>query len=77
MKHIFYLHSNICVIAAYDTIERCVNEGNRVVVISNRNTAFSFFRGKIEFHDIQPITDKYGFMENVFNTKEDIVWDSH
>ena len=59
MKHIFYLHSNICVIAAYDTIERCVNEGNRVVVISNRNTAFSFFRGKIEFHDIQPITDKY------------------
>lgn len=64
MKHIFYLHSNICVIAAFDTIKELVEDGENVVVVSNRRTAFPFFRGRISFFDIQEITDKYRLNTN-------------
>lgn len=59
MKHIFYLHSNICVISSYDTINRLVEEGEQVVVVSERKTRFPLYEGKIATFDIEVIIDKY------------------
>lgn len=59
VSHIFSIHSNICVVVVYDTIRKLLDEGNKVIVVSDRNTSFPFFSDKIIFHDIQYITDQY------------------
>lgn len=59
MKHIFSIHSNICVIVVYGRIKELIEKGEKVVVVSDRNTEFPYFKDLIEFHDIQSVTDKY------------------
>ena len=59
MNHIFYLHSNTCVISCFETLEGLVNKGENVVVVLERNTAFPFFEGKVKLFNMQTIIDKY------------------
>lgn len=59
MKHIFYLHSNICVISSYDTIIKLVEKGENVVVVSERHTRFPRFNEIIVTYDIEDIIDRY------------------
>lgn len=59
MKHIFYLHSNICVIAAYDSIVQLVEKGEPVVVVSERKTRFPLYDDIILTYDIEEIIDRY------------------
>ena len=59
MRHIFFLHSNICTIVAFETIKELIEREEDVVVILNRGTKFPFFEGKLEVFDIQYITDEY------------------
>ena len=59
MNHIFFLHSNICTIVAFNTIKGLIEKEEKVVVILNRGTKFPFFVEKVKTFDIQYITDEY------------------
>lgn len=59
MKHIFYLHSNICVISSYDTIVSLIDKHEDVVVISERNTLFPQYNDIIMTYDIEEVIDKH------------------
>lgn len=59
MNHIFYLHSNTCVMSSYDMIEKLVKQGESVIVISERKVVFPFFEGIVKKFDIQEVIDKY------------------
>lgn len=59
MKHIFSIHSNICVIVIYDTVKKLIERGEDVIILSDRNAEFPFFQNSINFIDIQYITDNY------------------
>lgn len=59
MTHIFYIHSNICVVSSYSTIEKLVNTGERVIIILERSTQFPYFLGKVETYNVQEVIDKY------------------
>ncbi len=58
MNHIFYLHSNTCVMSSYDMIEKLVKQGESVIVISERKVTFPFFEGKVKKFDMQEVIDK-------------------
>lgn len=78
MNHIFYLHSNTCVISAYDIIEDLVSKQETVIIVSERNTKFSFFKGKVLFYDMQKIIDRYrkpskNFFGKFLNYKKQII----
>lgn len=59
MNHIFYLHSNTCVISSYDVISKLVSNNENVIIVSERNTKFPFFEGKVTLYDMQETIDKY------------------
>ncbi len=59
MKHIFYLHSNICVIAVFHAVSQLIDKGEKVVIVSERNTRFPDLSDQLLFYDIEPIIDKY------------------
>lgn len=52
MKHIFCLHSNICVIVSLDIIERLIERKEEVVILLSRNCSFNFFGDKIKIYDV-------------------------
>lgn len=53
MKHIFCIHSNICIIAVFDIIEKSLEKGDKVVVLLTRNCSFDFFKEKVQIIDLQ------------------------
>lgn len=59
MNHIFYLHSNTCVISSYDVISQLLSRNERVIIVSERNTKFPFFEGQVALYDMQETIDKY------------------
>ena len=59
MKHIFYLHSNICAIVSHGIISDLVRNNEEVVVVSERKTIFPSFKDQIKVYDIQQIIDTY------------------
>lgn len=50
MTHIFYLHSNICSIVAYDIMKK-ISDGERIVVIANRGCVFNELKDRVEYFD--------------------------
>ena len=78
MKHIFYLHSNICAIVAYSIIADLVKKGEQVVVVTERNTKIPPFEDKILLYDIQKTIDTYrkkdqSLLGHVINYKFDLL----
>jgi hypothetical protein len=74
MKHIFFLHSNTCVITAYQTIKELIKNNEKVIVILNRGTKFPFYNGDVTIFDIQFITDNFrkrstNFFNKIYNYK--------
>ena len=59
MQHIFFLHSNICTIVAYETIKELIENREKVTIILNRGMKFPFFKGFVRLIDFQYITDEY------------------
>lgn len=59
MNHIFYLHSNTCVIASYDIIDKLLSKGENVIVVTERGTGFPFFDGKVSLFDVQKVINAY------------------
>lgn len=59
MNHIFYLHSNTCVISSFDVISQLLSKDEKVIIISERNTKFPFFEGQITLYDMQKTIDTY------------------
>lgn len=58
MKHVFYLHSNICNIVVYDYIEDLINKGNDIVVLTNRGCKFPYFNNRIKYYDLYEMLGK-------------------
>lgn len=58
MNHIFYLHSNICSIIAYDIIKQLPVE-DKVVVIANRGCSFFAFKDRIVYYDATKMFEGY------------------
>ena len=40
MNHIFYLHSNTCVISSFDVISELLSRHENIIVVTERNTKF-------------------------------------
>lgn len=59
MNHIFYLHSNTCVISSFDVIGELLSRNENVIIITERNTKFPFFEGRVKLYDMQKIIDAY------------------
>lgn len=59
MNHIFYLHSNTCVISSFDVISQLLSKNEKVIIVSERNTRFPFFEGHVTLYDMQATIDKY------------------
>lgn len=60
MNHIFYLHSNTCVIATFDIISKLLDDKeNNVIIVLERGTKFPFFEGKVSLFDVQKVIDTY------------------
>lgn len=70
MKHVFYLHSNICTLVCYDMISDLINEGNEIIVITGRNCNYPYFRGKITVLDLSERFKGYtNHLGSVFQAK--------
>lgn len=59
MRHIFYLHSNICAIVSHSIISDLVRKNEEVVVVSERKTTFPSFKDQTIVYDIQQVIDTY------------------
>ena len=59
MKHIFYIHSNICTISVFDTIQELVKKNEKVIIVSLLNTNFPLVNKRIEFYSLDTIIEKY------------------
>lgn len=59
MNHIFYLHSNTCVISSFDIISDLVRRKENVIIVTERNVKYPFFEGKVALFDMQKVIDKY------------------
>lgn len=57
MNYIFYLHSNICVISVYKTIENLIKKGESVIIVSERGTKFPIESDRIVIYDVQEVID--------------------
>lgn len=57
MNYIFYLHSNICVISVFKTIENLIEKNEDVVIVSERGTKFPIKSDKIRIYNVQEILD--------------------
>ena len=55
MKHVFFIHSNIAAICAYDTIKSVLSEGGDVVVLLTRNTKWQFDVPGVSIIDISKL----------------------
>lgn len=59
MIHIFFVHSNIAAICAYDSIKRLLKEKERVMVLLVRNTKWQFDFPGVKVVDISRLTTLY------------------
>lgn len=59
MKHIFYIHSNICSIVVYDSIVQLLNSGDDVIVVTSRNAKWKYLLDKVKVYDLSDIHDEY------------------
>ena len=78
MKHIFYLHSNICAIVSYSIISELVRNNEEVVIVSERKTTFPSFNDKIKIFDVQHVIDTFRkkdqkLIGHVINYKFDLI----
>lgn len=78
MRHIFYLHSNICAIVSHSIISELIRNNEEVVVVSERKTIFPSFKDQILIYDIQQVIDTYRkkdqkLIEYVINYRFDLI----
>lgn len=59
MNHIFYLHSNTCVVSSFELISSLVGKNESVIVITERNIKFPFFNDSVKKYDMQAVINKY------------------
>ena len=48
MLHVYFLHSGITIIAAYDHVKRNLEKGNEVVIVTSRGIKWSFFLNSLQ-----------------------------
>ena len=52
MKHIILIHSNITAISIFETVKSILNRGEKVIVLTKRNTVFAYQHPKMEKIDL-------------------------
>lgn len=49
MKHIFYVHSNICIVSIFDTVLKIINESSdKILILQNRGCKWFYYDKRIE-----------------------------
>ncbi len=55
MLHVYFLHSGITIIAAYDHVKRNLEMGNEVVIITSRGIKWSFFLNSLQVFNLDEL----------------------
>ena len=62
MKKIFYIHSNILAICCYQTVKEALNQNEKVIIITNRQCQWNFFKDQVVVYDFAELF--YGYTKN-------------
>lgn len=55
MNRIFYIQSNILTICCYQTVKECLEQNEKVIIITNRGYSWPFFKEKVLVYDFAKI----------------------
>lgn len=74
MLHIFFIHSGITIIAAYDYIKQKLEQGNDVVVITSRGVRWTFFTDSLQVINLDEMLKGKGENLNLRKSTFKKIW---